>query len=793
MSISLGKGTAAFIAAVFAFVSVGAETYAPRRQPGIFSRDKGIKEFQAADGEYAVCHTGRLDWAVNAFDSIKVEPGDRFAYTATAKSIEQGTFRISLTLVYNDNHQDWGYASLTFGTTGETATREILIPPGVKAIEPRFTGHGAFKGVVSGLRFERRGKMDIGSEPESYKLENDKLVVEVFRDGGSVRVTDLRTGRKWEPWSGKDGCRRMGLRPYRAVASKRSAGKLELELLDYEAISYARSSFALSGEDLTVEFAQRRVDVPMSEALAFPAPFEGGEGDYLIAPFSEGYRLPFAARIIPVWNCRSSSSALCMPFFGVEVGRDSSGWMAILETADDAQLTAFNDGKKRLRGVGPGWQSSLSTFRYPRRVRYSFLAKGGYVEMAKRYRAAAQKEGLVKTFREKVKERPQTDILLGAPNIWYFRSGKDQGHLEMAKEMRSAGFGRMLWSNAPQSATTAELLQLGDMLTSRYDVYRDVYRPEMFTMRGMKVPHPDHEICANTSAWPDDVILNRAGDTNSWMKAWPITINGTKVHSSAMCTLMKPKHERHNVAIELKRVAYNCRFIDVTAAAGWDECYSERHPMTRSQSRAAAVELLGLLGREFNLVSGSEQGMGALVPVCDYFEGMLSPWYCRMPHGRPGAQRTEIFRGTANVTSNELASVAKYCTDGKYRIPLFELVFHDCCCAHWYWYDYSNRPLELWRRRDLINALYGTSPMYIFDYRHWAENKAEFIRSYNLVSPIARRTGYSEMLDHRALDQERSVQQSRFSDGTVVTVNFGDAPFTLPDGRTLAALGVDVR
>jgi hypothetical protein len=43
------------------------------------------------------------------------------------------------------------------------------------------------------------------------------------------------------------------------------------------------------------------------------------------------------------------------------------------------------------------------------------------------------------------------------------------------------------------------------------------------------------------------------------------------------------------------------------------------------------------------------------------------------------------------------------------------------------------------------------------------------------------------MVDHRILSPDRTVQESRFADGTVVTVNFGDAPFTLPDGTTLAA------
>ena len=113
-------------------------------------------------------------------------------------------------------------------------------------------------------------------------------------------------------------------------------------------------------------------------------------------------------------------------------------------------------------------------------------------------------------------------------------------------------------------------------------------------------------------------------------------------------------------------------------------------------------------------------------------------------------------------------------------------MYHDCVCSHWYWYDYSNRPIYLWPKRDLFNVLYGTAPMYIFDHRLWAERKEDFIRSYKTTCPVARKTGYSEMLDHRALTADRTVQRSTFADGTVVTVNFGETPAALEDGSSLA-------
>ena len=75
----------------------------------------------------------------------------------------------------------------------------------------------------------------------------------------------------------------------------------------------------------------------------------------------------------------------------------------------------------------------------------------------------------------------------------------------------------------------------------------------------------------------------------------------------------------------------------------------------------------------------------------------------------------------------------------------------------------------------------------------WEADKDRFVRSYRVTSPVARKTGYSEMLDHRILSADRLVQRTTFADGTVVTVNFGETPFALPEGGTLAAGGYLVR
>jgi hypothetical protein len=107
-----------------------------------------------------------------------------------------------------------------------------------------------------------------------------------------------------------------------------------------------------------------------------------------------------------------------------------------------------------------------------------------------------------------------------------------------------------------------------------------------------------------------------------------------------------------------------------------------------------------------------------------------------------------------------------------YRAPLWELVYHDCVVSQWYWGDYNNKAPEVWDRRDLINILYGTPPMYMFDKAAWAKDSKRFAESYKNICPLVRKLGYDEMLSHEFLSEDHAVQRTRWAGGTVVTVDF---------------------
>ena len=598
----------------------------------------------------------------------------------------------------------------------------------------------------------------------TIESETGDLRVVVSDEDASISVTDKRTGRVWAPFAGETG--RLS-----ATGLSRSGRTISLTVAD----SATKATFGVSvapSPACPEVLVTVTGEGAMTKSIDYPASFATKPGDRLIVPMNEGIGFPVEESDgVPQKLIAYGGHGLCMGFFGVQDDATGAGYMGIIETPDDATAAFRRPAADATFGIGMRWEPQKGRFGYARRVRFVFLDKGGYVAMCKRYRAYAQGRGLFKTLAEKIRERPNVDRLLGAVNVWCWEKDK----VALAKELKAAGIDRFLWSAGGSAAEVAELAKMDGVLVSRYDVYRDIYRPEMFRKLGW-----DWNRGVNMDAWPDGAAWNSA-DSNDWRRAWGEKAkDGTWQHCACLCDAVAMNYCRRHVRDELQTHPYNARFIDVSTAAPWDTCSNPAHPMTRGESRAHRVELLRLVGDEFGLVVGSETGHDAAVPCCDYFEGMLSLTRYRVP---------DSGRDIGRVWTNVPSEVAKFQVGAAYRLPLWELVYHECVCAHWYWGDYNNKLPSLWDKRDLFNVLYGTMGMFLFTREQWERDRARFVQSYRMTSALARRVAHCEMLDHRILTPDRLVQRTTFEDGTVVTVNFGDRPFALPEGGELPSGG----
>lgn len=713
-------------------------------------------------GRYAarIEHTGSEDWSFGQGKRLPVRPGE--IYELSGWVWVEGEGSATLGVVLRDSRQqvlDWAYRGQSVRRTNEwgRVVCQLLIPPGGDSIEARWIGRGPAVVWLDDVSLRRTGSLDQLRRqlPESLTASNSRLEVTLRTDAAALSVVDSRTNRCWQQRPSKR-CVVLGAEPLAG------GNGFRLELLDSSQMLRFQTTMHLEDDrpELLMELAAQG---PMSGPLAFPTPFEVSPGQFLIMPVNEGISYPVGDRSLPEMNYHLyGGHGLCMGWWGATAGED--GLMALVETPDDAAVRV-----PRIDGLlhqQPEWIPQKGQFGPTRRIRYVFFDNGGYVAMCKRYRQYAGETRLLKTLAEKRAANAHVDRLVGAVNVWCW----DRDPVTWCRRLQAAGIEQILWSNRSTPEQIEQMNALG-VLTSRYDIYQDVMDPANFPkLRGVHSDWP-------TEAWPDDLMIAADGQ---WVRGWPVRGKDDQWYPcGVLCDRRAVDYARKRIVEELKTHPYRCRFIDTTTASPWRECYHPDHPLTRSESRYWKMELLRLVSEQCGLVTGSETGHEAAVPYLHYFEGMMSLGPYRVP---------DAGRDMMRLWDEVPERVAKFQTGHYYRLPLWELVYHDCVVSYWYWGDYNNKLPSLWDRRDLLNALYGTPPMFMFNRAVWDQYQDRFVQSYKAATPVARATGYVEMIEHRWLTNDHTVQQTRFANGVTVTANFGEKPFAMPDGVQIAPL-----
>lgn len=171
----------------------------------------------------------------------------------------------------------------------------------------------------------------------------------------------------------------------------------------------------------------------------------------------------------------------------------------------------------------------------------------------------------------------------------------------LAKEMKSLGMEHILWSSGGNSRQIDEINEIG-FLTSRYDIFQDVFPPDAPSGR--------------RAGWPDDLVILPNGE---WMKGWAEHHKNpdgtvTNYQGGVINSERGLARAKELIPADLKTHAYKCRFIDTTTASPFREDYSPVHPLTRSQDRSYKMKLLEFCSKDCKLVVGTETGIDPSVP-----------------------------------------------------------------------------------------------------------------------------------------------------------------------------------
>jgi hypothetical protein len=614
---------------------------------------------------------------------------------------------------------------------------------------------------------------------KTWTLADAALDVRFDDQTGLLAVTQKSSGRVWQQLPAEAS--------YKVGEVRQSAGQLEIAL---QGSPDLRVTLELTKEsDLAITIAAA-ADQPI-KSLAWPGPFATPGDDWqLVLPLSEGSLIPVREADAALGPRRTyaiyNMSGLIMPWLGVTDAGLAAGYSLTIDTPFDAALRLGDrDGRPVIE---PVWQGELGRFGYTRKLRCHFFDAGGYVTQAKPYRDYVRRNEEFSTLRERAKTRPHIDNLIGAVHIYTWDDGRN---LELARELKAAGIERAWigWdpSHPPYPAKGYDegLKALG-YLSGVYDLYRDCYDDVEFdkkaatneTLRSLWLHrYPYHGlfqqiVARDADGSPRELMMS--GDVGI-MRYW-------------VCTKAILPHIGERIGRELQTYPHDSIFLDVTLAAGPIDCLSPEHRMTHREDVAARLAIHKYMANDLKMVVGSEWGAGYGVAHTEFMHGnvTMSQFWGSETFDRNSPYYTGSWRNTVRpdiMLKDAKASPTylKYGLGPEYRIPLFELVYHDCTVSSWRWDDNSHKQAETWARKDLFTALYGVAPQWNLDRGLWDTHRDRFVSSYQAVAPVLRAIGYEEMTGHRFLNADRTLQETAFASGHKVIANFAAKPQTAAD------------
>lgn len=614
---------------------------------------------------------------------------------------------------------------------------------------------------------------DDGGAPPQWTLASPNLKVVFDPSQRTLRVTDQRCGKTWvqSPWSD-------------SLVLDAVSQQAQSLRLTFNAPFKLSVTYALTDRSELLVTLDGETDATM-EKLAFPPPFTTPDAShYLLQTDGAGVLLPADDTLYPLgsepmYYCGGGPA---MSWMGITDHRFVTGYMAIIETPYDATFeTRRVDG---LISFAPLWVASMGRFNYTRRARYIFFDQGGYVAQCKRYREHIWPLNQVVTLRENQQRFPAIEKILGAPHIYVWDTGRE---VSFARELKQAGIEKamLLWNPNhqpyPEKNYDTHLKELG-YATGSYELFTDIHPPSHHA----HAFNPNIPLKRNVFPGLFEKITTRKKDGSFYVNQF-----GHYVCPEAVRPEMIKRVEK-----ELRDYPHETYFVDVYQANGLYECYAPAHPLTRQQYAEAIITNFKLLQDKYGLFIGSEWGADHSGSLCVYVHGMMTlqrMWF----NSEINHQGSIYYYGNWSNNSRPSIMLGSRTAPPSYlhhgineytRVPLYELVYHDAIVTSWRWEDGNHHCPEIWWKKDLFNILYGNAPLWSIDRDRWETFRATFIESYQRVCPWLQQICYDEMLSHRFVNADRTVQETRFSSGKRAVVNFGRTAFDF-EGQTVPPQG----
>jgi len=382
-------------------------------------------------------------------------------------------------------------------------------------------------------------------------------------------------------------------------------------------------------------------------------------------------------------------------------------------------------------------------------------------------------------------------LLLRAAYPGYLSPVDDWGgglSVKMLKQLKEAGFDRLRicldgWEGVEKRPEVAARADEMGYLFGIYDSFHSIHPP---AWQG------------TDSTWPTAQFNQELYDTGGITRRDGNKRKGFKQQGYMLSPIAARPYVEERVNRNFKNVPYNYYFVDCDAYGQVFDDYTPGRIVPQRQDAMARNDRLAWIRDTHGAVIGSEGGSSYAAPVIHVAEGMFIPAF---GWGDPDLKdkESEYYQGgyyppegpAIFFKASQLKEEYRYShLDPRFRLPLYEVVFHDSVVSTSHW---SKGNLKYPEEQDLIfltQLLYQVPPMYHVNADEFNKRKDTMKTQYDFFSLLHRELGFSPMTDFAWLTADRLVQRTTFEDRVEIIANFSEQIFTyqaqaVPPGSVL--------
>lgn len=353
--------------------------------------------------------------------------------------------------------------------------------------------------------------------------------------------------------------------------------------------------------------------------------------------------------------------------------------------------------------------------------------------------------------------------------------------LKMLKALQLAGFDRARlcvagWSGVEQRPEVAAEADRVGYLFGVYDSFHSIHNP---ALRG------------TASTWDTAQFGQKLYETGAIVGADGRKLHGFKGKGYLLSPVAARPYVEQRVRERFRRVPYSYYFVDCDAFGQVYDDYSPLHPASQAEDVSARCARLTWIGRTFHTVVGSEGGSSYAAPVVHLVEGAFAP---DIGWGDPDMKdrSSKFFTGAyyppdgpkcfmQPVPLKDDYSFFYY--DPRFRLPLYEVVFHDSVVSGHHWSSSSLKYTNVVDTVVLTELLYQVPPLYHLNLDEFARQCETLKKHYAFFSPLHRQLGFQPLTDFRWLTPDRMVQRTTFGTKAELVANYGAETFRYRGGR----------